>query len=192
MVETPSQNIRLGSTAPDFSLPNFNPEHGGETVGLSDFTDSKALLVVFICNHCPYVVHIAKVLAQVVSQYQARGVGMVAINANDVDAYPQDSPDKMTAMSEQYGFTFPYLYDDSQKVAVDYGAVCTPDLFLFDADNRLAYHGQFDDARPGNNRPVTGADLSAAIESLLRGEVVDTAQTPSVGCNIKWKPGIEV
>ena len=191
MAETPSKDIRLGSVAPGFTLPNFNPGHGRETVGLSDFDDSKALLIVFMCNHCPYVVHIAGVLASVVRNYQPQGLGMVAINVNDVDSYPLDAPDKMTAMSEKYDFTFPYLYDESQRVALDYGAVCTPDLFLFNAANRLSYHGQFDDARPGNNRPVTGADLSAAIEKVLRGDSVVVKQTPSVGCNIKWKPGID-
>lgn len=191
MAETPSKDIRLGSAAPDFTLPNLNPGHGGETVGLSDFEDSKALLIVFMCNHCPYVVHIADVLARVVRNYQPRGLGMVAISVNDVDSYPLDAPDKMTAMAKKYDFTFPYLYDASQRVALDYGAVCTPDLFLFDSANRLSYHGQFDDARPGNNRPVTGADLSGAIEKVLRGDSVDAKQTPSVGCNIKWKPGID-
>lgn len=191
MVETPSTNIRLGSVAPDFDLPNTNPAFGGESVGLSDFAGSKALLVVFMCNHCPYVVHIAEALARVVRKYQPEGLAMAAISSNDIESYPQDAPDKMTAMAEKYAFSFPYLYDESQGVAREYGAVCTPDLFLFDSDRRLAYHGQFDDARPGNSRPVTGADLSRAIEKVLAGESVGAAQTPSVGCNIKWKPGIQ-
>lgn len=192
MVETPSKDIQLGSPAPVFSLPNLNPVYGGQSVELSDFDNSKALLIVFMCNHCPYVVHIAEELAAVAAKYQPQGLGVVAINVNDVESYPQDAPDLMTAMSRKYDFTFPYLYDQSQRIALDYGAVCTPDLYLFDADKRLAYHGQFDDARPGNNKPVTGADLSMAIEQVLRGESVGAAQSPSVGCNIKWKPGIEI
>lgn len=191
MVETPSRDILLGSAAPDFNLPNANPGYGGSAVGLSDFSDARALLIVFMCNHCPYVVHIAAALSKLVSTCQPQGLGAAAISCNDVDSYPQDAPDKMTLMCKQYGFTFPYLYDESQQVALDYGAVCTPDLFLFDSQQRLAYHGQFDDARPGNNRPVTGADLSSAIDKVLNGESVDPAQTPSVGCNIKWKPGID-
>ncbi len=191
MVETPSRDIQRGSVAPNFNLPNSNPEYGGAVVGLSDFDDSKALLVVFMCNHCPYVVHIADALARVARQYEPQGLGTVAISVNDVESHPQDAPDKMTGMSKKYGFTFPYVYDESQRVAVDYGAACTPDLFLFDAEKRLAYHGQFDDARPGNDKPVTGADLSRAIENLLQGKPVDAAQSPSVGCNIKWKPGID-
>lgn len=191
MVETPSKDIQLGSPAPVFSLPNLNPVYGGQSVELSDFDNSKALLIVFMCNHCPYVVHIAEALAAVAAKYQPQGLGVVAINVNDVESYPQDAPDLMTAMSRKYDFTFPYLYDQSQRIALDYGAVCTPDLYLFDSDKRLAYHGQFDDARPGNNKPVTGADLSMAIEQVLRGESVGAAQSPSVGCNIKWKPGIE-
>ena len=131
------------------------------------------------------------VLARVVGDYQSKGLGMAAISSNDVDSYPQDAPDKMTEMARRYGFTFPYLYDESQQVALDYGAVCTPDLFLFDSGKRLAYHGQFDESRPGNNRPVTGADLTTALDRVLNGESVDASQTPSVGCNIKWKPGIE-
>jgi peroxiredoxin len=191
MVETPSKDIQLGSPAPDFSLPNLNPGYGGQSVDLSDFDNSKALLIVFMCNHCPYVVHIAEALASVAGKYQPQGLGVAAINVNDVESYPQDAPDLMTAMSRKYDFTFPYLYDQSQRVALDYSAVCTPDLYLFDSDKRLAYHGQFDDARPGNNKPVTGADLSMAIEQVLRGESVGPVQSPSVGCNIKWKPGIE-
>lgn len=191
MVETPSKDIQLGSPAPVFSLPNLNPVYGGQSVELSDFDNSKALLIVFMCNHCPYVVHIAEELAAVAAKYQPQGLGVAAINVNDVESYPQDAPDLMTAMSRKYDFTFPYLYDQSQRIALDYGAVCTPDLYLFDPDKRLAYHGQFDDARPGNNKPVTGADLSMAVEQVLRGESVGAAQSPSVGCNIKWKPGIE-
>ena len=190
MVETPSRDIQLGSVAPNFELPNSNPDYGGDVVGLSDFDDCKALLVVFMCNHCPYVVHIADALARVARQFEPQGLGTVAISVNDVESHPQDAPDKMTGMSKKHGFTFPYVYDESQRSAVDYGAVCTPDLFLFDSEKRLAYHGQFDDARPGNHKPVTGADLASAIENLLQGKPVDTAQSPSVGCNIKWKPGI--
>ena len=190
MVATPSKKIRPGSIAPDFSLPNTNPACGGGTVTVSDFEQCKALLVVFMCNHCPYVLHIAGALGQLAGEYQPHGLGVVCISVNDVETHPEDAPDKMAAMVERYGFAFPYLYDESQQSAIDYGAVCTPDLFLFDAGRKLAYHGQFDDARPGNDKPVTGADISHAIETVLRGESVAAAQKPSVGCSIKWKPGV--
>jgi len=190
MVETFSKKIRLGSVAPDVSLPNTNPSCGGGTVAVSDFNECRALLVVFMCNHCPYVLHITDALVLLAAEYQPQGLGVVCISVNDVDTHSADAPDKMAAMAEQYGFTFPYLYDESQQSAIDYGAVCTPDLFLFDADRKLVYHGQFDDARPGNDKPVTGADISEAISKSLRGEAPDATQKPSVGCSIKWKPGV--
>ena len=190
MVATPSKKIRLGSNAPGVSLPNANVAYGGGTVAVSDFDECAALLVVFMCNHCPYVLHIAGPLAQLAQEYQSQGLGVVCISVNDVETHPEDAPDKMAVMAERYGFTFPYLYDESQQSAIDYGAVCTPDLFLFDADKKLAYHGQFDDTRPGNDKPVTGADISHAVTRVLRGESVGTTQKPSVGCSIKWKPGV--
>lgn len=189
MAETPSTRLELGSSAPDFSLPNTNPDYGGDAVSLSQFNDDKALLVVFMCNHCPYVIHIIGRLVQVVETYQSRGLGMVAINVNDIDTHPDDAPDKMTAMAAKYGFTFPYLYDESQQSAMDYQAVCTPDLFLYDEEQRLAYHGQFDDSRPGNNVPVTGSDIKSAIDLVLQQKAPPSPQAPSVGCSIKWKPG---
>jgi peroxiredoxin len=189
MTKTPSGLVELGSTAPSFDLPNRNPRYGGDTVGLADFQDNPALLVVFMCNHCPYVIHIAGRLAELAEAYQPNGLGVVGISVNDVGSYPDDAPDKMTAMALKYGFTFPYLYDQSQQSARDYGAVCTPDLFLYDLDRKLVYHGQFDGSRPGNDQPVTGADIAAAIDSVLNHAPMPAPQLPSVGCSIKWKSG---
>jgi hypothetical protein len=143
----------------------------------------------FICNHCPYVVHIRAGLAEFARAYQARGLAVVAINANDVAAYPDDRPEKMAEEKRRAGYVFPYLYDETQAVAKAYRAACTPDFFLFDGARRLVYRGQFDDSRPGNGRPVTGADLRAAVDAVLTGEAVPAEQRPSIGCNIKWKPG---
>lgn len=187
MARTPSTMLELGTVAPDFSLPE---PATGRTVSLSDFR-GKPLLVVFICNHCPYVLHIAQRLAEVAAEYGNKGVQFVAINANDVSNYPDDAPDKMAAMSERFGFDFPYLFDETQAVARTYRAACTPDFYLFDADHKLAYRGQFDDSRPHNSEPVNGADLIDAIKAILANLAPLTVQKPSLGCNIKWKPGNE-
>jgi peroxiredoxin len=183
MAETASTMLPLGTSAPDFSLP----DPSGKLVSLNDFKDARALLVAFICNHCPYVKHIQKQFASLAKEYQARGVGVVAINSNDVESYPEDRPEKMAEEIKQAGYTFPYLYDESQQVAKAYRAACTPDLYLFDRDHRLVYRGQFDDSRPGNARPVSGADLRTALDAVLAGGAVPGNQKPSVGCNIKWK-----
>ncbi|GMV94300.1 MAG: thioredoxin family protein [Candidatus Hydrogenedentota bacterium] len=185
MVLTPSTMIPLGTPAPDFRLPDT----GGKMVSLGDFAGSKALLVMFICNHCPYVKHVADELAKLGKEYQGKGVGVVAISSNDVTTHPDDSPQKMAEEARTRGYTFPYLYDESQEVAKAYSAACTPDFFLFDADRKLVYRGQLDDSRPGNNAPVTGADLRAALDCTLEGKPVSGNQRPSMGCNIKWKRG---
>lgn len=188
MVETAStMQLPLGAQAPDFALPDTE----GRIVRLSDFGQAKALLVVFMCNHCPYVKHIADHLAQLAKEYQAKGVAVVGINSNDVASYPDDSPQKMREEVKRRGYTFPYLYDESQEVAKAYRAACTPDFFLFDQNRRLVYRGQLDDSRPGNGIPVTGKDLRAALDAVLAGQPVAKEQKPSLGCNIKWKPGNE-
>ncbi len=187
MVETASIMLELGSAAPDFCLP----DPSGRIVCRDDFKDKQALLVVFMCNHCPYVKHIQHELASVANDYQPKGLATVAINANDVAKYPADSPERMAEEIKRVGYSFPYLYDESQEVAKAYRAACTPDFFLFDKDRRLVYRGQFDDARPGNKEPVTGKDLRAAIATVLAGKPVPPEQRPSIGCNIKWKPGNE-
>jgi peroxiredoxin len=183
MAETPSAMLPLGTKAPKFRLPD--PD--GKLVSSDDFKDSRAFLVVFMCNHCPYVKHVQSGLAELAREYEARGVGVVGINSNDVKNYPEDSPAKMAEEIKLAGYTFPYLYDESQEVAKAYQAACTPDFFLFDRNRLLAYRGQFDDSRPGNGRPVTGKDLRAAMEALLDDKPVSGNQKPSVGCNIKWK-----
>ncbi|HNZ18658.1 MAG: thioredoxin family protein [Candidatus Hydrogenedentes bacterium] len=185
MALTASTMLSLGTAAPDFCLPDTE----GAKVALSDFDGNRVLLVMFICNHCPYVKHVRHELARLGRDYASRGVGMVAINANDAAAYPEDSPEKMRAEKASAGYPFPYLYDETQEVAKAYGAACTPDFFVFDGDRRLAYRGQLDDARPGNGEPVTGHDLRAALDALLAGQPVAETQRPSMGCNIKWKPG---
>jgi peroxiredoxin len=183
MAETPSTMLPLGTSAPDFKLP----DPSGKFTSLADFQTAPALLVAFICNHCPFVKHVQKEFAAFAKEYQAKGVGIVAISSNDVDNYPQDSPEKMAEESKQAGYTFPYLYDETQEVAKAYRAACTPDFFLFDRDHRLVYRGQFDDSRPGNGHPVTGKDLRNALEAVLSGRAISGDQKPSVGCNIKWK-----
>jgi len=185
MAETPSTMLALGTKAPQFRLPDPH----GKWVSLDDFKDAPALLVVFMCNHCPYVKHIQSKLAEVAKEYQAKGVGVVGINSNDVASYPDDRPEKMAEEIKQVGYTFPYLYDESQEVAKAYRAACTPDFYLFDRERRLVYRGQFDDGRPGNGRTVTGADLRAALDAVLAGRSVPGNQRPSLGCNIKWKRG---
>ncbi len=185
MAKAASTMLELGSVAPDFRLP----DPSGKTVALQDFRDSPALLVVFMCNHCPFVKHIQRQLADLIREFQARGLAAVGINSNDVAHYPDDAPDKMAEEAARIPYSFPYLYDETQEVAKAYRAACTPDFFLFDADRRLAYRGQFDDARPGNGAPVTGADLRQALEAVLGGQAVKGVQKPSIGCNIKWVKG---
>jgi peroxiredoxin len=187
MANTPSTMAPLGSMAPDFRLPDT----AGKLVSLHDLAGAPAMLVMFLCNHCPFVKHIRGALAQFAREYQARGLAIVAINSNDVQTYPEDSPAKMAKEARDAGYTFPYLYDETQAVAKAYGAACTPDFFLFDRERRLVYRGQFDDSRPSNNRPATGADLRAAADTVLAGRPVSPDQKPSIGCNIKWKAGNE-
>ncbi len=187
MVLTLSTMMPLGTLAPDFALPDTE----GRMVRLADFRDTSALLVIFMCNHCPYVKHVRRGLADLGRALQAKGVAVVGINANDAEAYPDDRPEKMRSEAAEAGYTFPYLYDETQEVARAYTAACTPDFFLFDADRRLVYRGQMDDSRPGNDEPVTGKDLRIAVDALLAGGPVPTEQKPSMGCNIKWRPGNE-
>ncbi|MGK7955502.1 MAG: thioredoxin family protein [Crocosphaera sp.] len=188
MVKTLSTMLPLGTKAPDFSLEDVV---SGEKISLKTFADKKALLVMFICVHCPFVKHLQDALAALGKEYIAKGLGIVAISANDISTHPGDAPDKMKEMAETLGFDFPFCYDESQEVAKAYTAACTPDFFLFNADNILVYRGQFDDSRPGNDIPITGKDLKAAIEEVLLDRKVDTQQKPSIGCNIKWKAGNE-
>jgi peroxiredoxin len=186
MVAVNSTMLPLGTAAPDFKLPDVS----GKTLSLADFK-GKPLLVMFICNHCPYVKHIRTGLAQLGRDYVPRGAAIAAISSNDVDNYPQDGPDKMKEEAKAAGYNFPYLYDATQAVAKNYRAACTPDFYLFDKDHRLVYRGQFDDSRPGNGLPVTGKDLREALDAVLAGKAVPSAQKPSIGCNIKWKSGNE-
>ncbi|MGB6002891.1 MAG: thioredoxin family protein [Thermoanaerobaculia bacterium] len=185
MVMTPSTMLPLGTEAPDFRLPDTDEK----TVCREDFASAPALLVMFICNHCPFVQHLRDELARFGAEYRDKGLAIVAISSNDVDGHPEDGPVEMRQEVEAVGYTFPYLYDESQEVAKAYRASCTPDFFLFDADRRLVYRGQFDASRPGNDIPVTGSDLRAAADALLAGEPMPEDQNPSIGCNIKWKPG---
>ncbi len=187
MALTPSTMLPLGTPAPDFKLPDTN----GKTVSLADFKDKTALLVIFMCNHCPYVVHIRNGLAQLARDFAAKNVGIVGINANNPQTHPADSPEKMKDEAKSAGYIFPYLFDESQAVAKAYRAACTPDIFLFDKNHQLVYRGQFDASRPGNGVPVTGKDLRAALDAVLSGKAVSEKQTASMGCNIKWKPGHE-
>ncbi len=187
MARTPSTMLALGTSAPDFSLPE---PATGKTVALKDF-QGQPLLVAFICNHCPYVLHIQTEFARMAAEYQAKGIAVVAINANDVVNYPDDSPEKMRQQVKDVPYTFPYLFDESQQVAKAYQAACTPDFFLFDTKHQLYYRGQFDDSRPRNDSPVTGKDMRAALDSLLAGLAAPENQLASLGCNIKWKAGNE-
>lgn len=187
MVAVPSTMLELGTRAPDFALPDTD----GRTVSLAELRGAPALLVMFICNHCPYVRHLRTAFAELGREYQARGVAVVGIMSNDVERYPADHPDRMREERADAGWTFPYLYDATQQVALAYRAACTPDFFLFDGEQRLVYRGQFDDSRPRNELPVTGRDLRAALDAVLDGRPVAEEQTPSIGCNIKWKPGNE-
>ena len=187
MVLTASTMLPLGTPAPDFSLVNVD----GKTVSLADFQGAPALLVVFMCNHCPYVKHVADALAQLAAEYQARGVAVVGINSNDAAQYPADSPEQMVAEAEERGYTFPYLYDDTQEVAKAYRAACTPDFYVFDRNQKLVYRGQMDASRPGSGTPVSGKDLRAALDATLAGKSVPEPHTASIGCNIKWRSGNE-
>lgn len=180
-----STMLPLGTKAPTFSLPD--PE--GRAWSLDDFADAPALLVMFLCNHCPYVRHVREQVATLVGEYQQRGVAAVAINPNDYEAYPDDSPAQMAEDARTLGFTFPYLVDESQEVAKAYQAACTPDFFVFDDQRTLVYRGQLDDSRPGNDVPVTGRDLRAALDAVLEGRAPEGQQRPSMGCGIKWRPG---
>jgi thiol-disulfide isomerase/thioredoxin len=184
MSATPSNMLELGTVAPDFNLESVN----GGSLSLSYADQSKGFVILFICNHCPYVLHIEDKLVEVANEYIAKGIGFIAISSNDIEKYPQDSPEKM----KEKGYPFPYLFDESQEVAKEYKAACTPDLFVFDKNRKLVYCGQFDDSRPKNDNPVTGNDLVEALDAVLEGRTIpEEKQVPSIGCNIKWKPGNE-
>ena len=182
-----TMKLSLGSRAPNFALA----DPAGRIHTLADFDSAPALLVVFMCNHCPHVKHVAEELAKLAREYQERGVAVVGINSNDFEHYPDDSPEKMAEEIRQRGYTFPYLTDERQDVAKAYRAACTPDFYVFDKEQRLVYRGQMDDSRPSNHVPVTGKDLRAALDAVLAGQPVPEHQRPSLGCNIKWKPGKE-
>ena len=187
MVRTASTMLPLGTQAPEFSLSNID----GKQVSLSDFRDKKALVIIFMCNHCPYVKHVAPELTRVSNEYMAKGIGFVGINSNDAFAHPDDSPEMMKAEAAKQGYKFPFLQDATQSVAIAYNAACTPDIFVFDSARRLVYRGQLDDSRPKTDKPLTGKDLRSALESLLAGQPVSSEQRPSIGCNIKWREGAE-
>lgn len=187
MVKTASTMLPLGTSAPSFSLPNVD----GKNVSLNDFKSSKGLVVIFMCNHCPFVKHLRDGLAKFARDYQAKGVAVVGISSNDVASHPDDSPQKMIEEHKSAGYTFPYLYDQNQQVAIAYKAACTPDFYLFDQNQSLVYRGQFDASRPGNAIPVTGHDLRRAVDQMLAGQGPLPEQRPSIGCNIKWSAGHE-
>lgn len=178
--------LPLGTTAPPFGLPDVVT---GQRYSLDSFSAKAGLLVMFICRHCPYVVHVEQELAKLGQDHQDTNLGIIAISSNDSKNYPDDAPPKLKEMAQRLGFTFPFCHDETQEVAKSYRAACTPEFYLFDQDRRLAYHGQLDDSRPGNNKPVTGCDLRAAIQAVLTDKPVDGNQRPSIGCSIKWKPG---
>ena len=186
MPETPSTMLELGTSLPSFSLPDFN----GKTVSDADFK-GKALLVTFICKHCPFVRHIRPEFARFAKEYQAQGLQVVGIMSNSIEEFPEDGPEGMKQEAEEAGYTFPYLFDKDQKIAKAFKAACTPDFFLFDGNRRLVYRGQFDGSRPKNNVPITGSDLRAATDAVLGGQKPSEQQRPSMGCNIKWYPGNE-
>ncbi len=187
MVRTPSTMLPLGTVAPDFSLPNVD----GRILSFAAVAGSKGTVVMFICNHCPFVKHVADELARLGRDYQSHGIGFVAISSNDVSTHPADSPEQMVREAEDRGYPFPYLYDETQETAKDYRAACTPDFYLFDAARKLVYRGQLDPSRPGSDVPVTGSDLRAALDALVAGRPPVPDQVPSIGCNIKWKAGHE-
>jgi len=189
MAAVESQMLALGTPAPAFALPDYGQGGTGQIVALADAAGEKATVVMFICNHCPFVRLVADELTRLANDYRGRGVGFVAVNANDAAAYPDDRPEAMTREARERGYPFPYLFDESQEVAKAYTAACTPDFYVFDADLRLAYRGQLDDARPGNGKQPDGRDIRAALDALLNGRRPDERQLPSIGCNIKWKPG---
>lgn len=184
MALTETIPLALGYTAPAFQLPDTV---SGRNLSLEELRGEKATVVMFICNHCPYVVHIREKLVELAHDYQSRGVAFIAISSNDIVNYPQDAPDKMKALAEEMAFPFPYLYDESQEVAKAYEAACTPDFSVFDAELKCVYRGRLDDSSPGNGKPLTGADLGACLDAILSGNPVSAAQYPSMGCNIKWK-----
>lgn len=179
-----SNMIALGTKAPAFSLPDTV---SGQTLSLEELKSDKATVIMFLCNHCPYVIYVNEELVRLAKEYQAKGVQFIGISSNDVENYPQDGPELMTEHAKKVGYTFPYLYDESQAVAKAYDAACTPDFYVFDGDLKLAYRGRLDDSRPGNDQPLTGKDLSTAIDAVLAGEPVTELQYPSGGCGIKWK-----
>lgn len=187
MVRTPSTMLPLGTEAEDFSLTNID----GRTLSFADVAGERGTVLMFICNHCPFVKHVANELAAIGYEYMPKGVGMVAINSNDVAAHPADSPEQMIHESEQRGYSFPYLFDETQEVAKAYSAACTPDFYLFDGNHKLVYRGQLDGSRPDSGVPVTGEDLRKAIDALLESRPLPQPQHPSIGCNIKWRPGNE-
>ena len=184
MAATPSTMMPLGTQAPDFTL--LNPVTG-KTAALASLKSDTATVIMFICNHCPYVKHVQEELVKLANDYQPKGVSFIAINSNDVENYPDDSPEKMKETVQQVGYQFPYLFDETQEIAKAYQAACTPDFFVFDKDLKCAYRGQLDDARPKNNAPVNGKDIRAALDAILAGQPVNPEQIPSIGCNIKWK-----
>ena len=184
MVQTPSNMMPLGTNAPDFGLIDVISD---QVMTLNEIKGLRGTLVMFICNHCPFVKHIQGELVRLGQDYVDKGIGIAAISSNDVENYPEDAPDKMKALAMSLGYNFPYLFDESQNVAKSYDATCTPDFFIFDKELKCVYRGQLDDSRPGNNLPVTGADIRNALDAILTGQKIDFAQKPSVGCNIKWK-----
>ncbi len=184
MARTPSNMLPLGTIAPDFNLPDTV---SGTSKKLSDLKSDVATVIMFICNHCPFVKHVNKGLVELASDYLPKGISFVAISSNDVENYPDDSPEKMKEAAEELGYSFPYLYDESQEVAKAYDAACTPDFYIFDKDLKLVYRGQLDDSRPDNGVPVTGKDIRAALDAILAVNQVSDNQIPSLGCNIKWK-----
>lgn len=188
MALTPSTMLPLGTKAPDFSLPDVV---SGKTLSLASFKDQKVLVVMFICQHCPFVQHIKDALTQLGRDYQKKPIGMIAISSNDAEKFPDDAPEQLKAMAQQQGFTFPFCYDATQETAKAYTAACTPDFFLFGDNRTLLYRGQLDDSRPDSGKPVTGKDLRAAMDAVLAGKTPSADQRASIGCNIKWKPGNE-
>ncbi|MEQ8974048.1 MAG: thioredoxin family protein [Coleofasciculus sp. C1-SOL-03] len=188
MALTASTMLPLGNKAPEFQLPDVV---SGETISLDTFAGKQGLVVIFLCRHCPFVKHVQGELAKLGRDYQDADLGIVAISANDATTHPDDAPDKLKQMAQELGLTFPLCYDESQETAKAYTAACTPDFFVFDRDRKLVYRGQFDDSRPGNDQPVTGKDLRSAIDAVLAQSPVSEEQKPSIGCNIKWKPGNE-
>ena len=182
---------KLGTKAPNFNLPNMNKSLNISTISLDFFKDYKLLLVVFICNHCPYVIHIIKSLVDFASDYEKNGLAIVSINSNDIKNYPQDNPSKMSEFAEKYSFPFPYLFDESQEIAKNYFAACTPDFFLYDQNRTLVYRGQYDSSRPNNSNKVTGKDLKIACQNIIENKNITEEQIPSVGCNVKWIIGNE-